>query len=223
MVSVGIAVPCFHGHINNIKNLLNSIEKQTKKPDYVIISCSGINENDIPYKQEDYSFPLKFITTKCKLNTAQNRNIAANTLNTDVISFIDADDIMHPQCVEIIEKAFKENNIVFLVHRFTNNTDFVDTIYDNDKISFDIGKLGISPVGDGCIHLTLNNANIHNGHCSISKKVLRYIKYGETPKYYRREDSDFTINVVNLYPRHTAYCSLALTNYIPSGTFSYST
>ena len=129
MPTIGVAVPCYHGHVNILKNLLDSIEKQTRKPDMVVVSCSGVN--DTPYYQEQYSFPLKIIANPNKMNTATNRNIAAKMLDTDIISYIDADDQMHFQRLEIIEKAFVENDIDLFLHNYVDGFNKPDINYDN--------------------------------------------------------------------------------------------
>lgn len=54
------------------------------------------------------------------MNTATNRNIAAKMLDTDIISYIDADDQMHFQRLEIIEKAFVENDIDLFLHNYVD-------------------------------------------------------------------------------------------------------
>jgi len=211
MPTLGVAIPCYHGHINILKNLLDSIEKQTRKPDMVVVSCSS--SNDTPYTQDQYSFPLKIITNPNKMNTAQNRNIAASILDTDIISFIDADDQMHFQRLEIIEKVF-ENDIVMLIHSFITGFDKPDIKYDN--IVFDINKLGIDPCGWMICHLDNPQNNIHNGHVSIHKKIFNLIKYNESPEWCAKEDSLFNSEIIKMFPNNTAYCPLELSKYIAS-------
>jgi glycosyltransferase involved in cell wall biosynthesis len=224
MPTLGVAIPCYHGHISILKNLLDSIQKQTRKPDMVVISCSGATDSDIPYTQEQYSFSLRIITNPNKLNAAQNRNIAATALyrlNTDIISFVDADDQIHFQRLEIIEKAFIENNIVLLLHNFIIGYDMNDTQYD--KIVFDINKIGIQADGNGTVHITKPSSNIANGHCTIDKNVLKTIKWREGPEYHGREDSIFTSDIIKTFPNRNAYCPHILSKYIPSCTGSYVT
>lgn len=222
MPSIGVAIPCYYGHINSLKLLLDSIEIQTRKPDLVVISCSSSNDKDIPYKQENYSFPFIIYTHIEKMNAAQNRNFAARHLDTDIISFIDADDQMHPQRIEIIEKAFKENDIVLFLHSFTmhNNTE-IDEIYDIDSIKFDINKLDINYSGWGLRHLEKSNADIHNGHSSVRRYILENIQYGESSYYHTREDSGFTADVFRSFPNKNGYSILPLSKYFPSKTGGY--
>ena len=214
MPTIGVAIPCYHGHVTILTNLLDSIEKQTRKPDMVVVSCSGVQS----VHQQKYSYPLKIIMTPDKLNTAQNRNIAASMLDTDIISFIDADDQMHFQRLEIIEKAF-ENDIVIFLHNYTDGFDKPDIKYDN--IVFDINKLEINPWGYGARHIERPMDDIiHNGHSSISKKVFDSVQFNESPSCHGKEDSVFNADVMRMFPNN-GYCSCILSKYVPSSTLSF--
>ena len=208
MPTIGVAIPCYHGHVTILTNLLDSIEKQTRKPDMVVVSCSGVQS--VP--QQKYSYPLQIVMTPDKLNTAQNRNIAASMLNTDIISFMDADDQMHFQRLEIIEKAF-ENDIVVFLHNYTDGFDKPDIKYDN--IVFDINRIGLYPCGWMICHI--DNpipCIIHNAHVSIHKTVFGFIKYNESPDWCTKEDSLFNSQIIRMFPNNTAYCALELSKYV---------
>lgn len=228
MKSIGIAIPCYHGHVPNLKKLLDSIEKQTRVPDMVAISCSGVEE--VPYKEEDYSFPLKFILTKDKKNAAQNRNIAGKYLNTDIISFMDADDQIHPQRTEIIEKVFSYPIHLF-VHNLTFDKEF-KKFYDLNKFPFDLGTLSVNYWGLGVGSINTPNTfnylkkqlepvNFAQGHCTVSKEAFETVIFREGPDNQAKEDSVFTAEVCSKYPQQNAYCPLELSIYEPSRTHSF--
>ena len=110
-MKIGVAIPAYIGHINRLFELLDSIEKQTRLPDKVVVSCSSTREFN---NNKTYSFPLQIIVTEERQNAAQNRNIAAsNLMDMDFITFIDADDIMHPQRVEVLLKVFEVYDVEF--------------------------------------------------------------------------------------------------------------
>ena len=98
---IGVAIPCYIGHIEQLQVLLDSIAAQTRLPDKVVVSCSSTTE--MPPEFSKYEFDLQIICDPMRKNTAQNRNIAAQLLDTDVITFFDADDVMHPQRIEFVE------------------------------------------------------------------------------------------------------------------------
>lgn len=218
MPTIGVAVPCYHGHVRILQNLLDSIEKQTRKPDMVVVSCSGVSDKDVPYRQENYSFPLKIVTTILKLSSAQNRNIAVDNLDTHIVSFIDADDQMHPQRIEILERAFQENDIVLLLHNFTKGFDNPDIIYDINNIPIHFGKLGyyydhyLKFGGEG---------DVTNGHTTVLKDILNKVKFRESPHFYGKEDSVFNTDVIKLFPTKVVHCPLNLSKVVPSNTLSF--
>ena len=76
-MKLGVAIPCYYGHITNLFVLLDSIENQTIIPNKVVVSSSSTTNIDINKK---YSFDLDVITTEENKNAAQNRNSAASKL-----------------------------------------------------------------------------------------------------------------------------------------------
>lgn len=220
-LTIGVVIPCYKPHIPLLKRLFDSIENQTKKPDQVIVSCSSSDEADIPYRHEDYSFLLKIYTHNEKRNTAQNKNFGAKLIDTDIITFFDADDIMHPQRLEIIHKCFTENeNIRLLIHSLNINPASLEfPTYDISAAHFEIDPFYVCNWGS--VQLKNNShRSIHNGHNAIRKNVLSELEYNETPEGHGREDTLFNATYIN---RHKdkgciAYCELILTWYYPSGT-----
>ena len=57
-MKIGVAIPCYSGHIPKLLCLLNSLEKQTKLPDKVVVSCSSIH-HELNYSGK-YSFAVHF-------------------------------------------------------------------------------------------------------------------------------------------------------------------
>ena len=154
MKSIGIAICAFYGHILPLKKALESIEGQTKKPDMVIVSCSSCEQKDIPYTPQMYSFPLMIITHRDKKNAAQNRNFAAELLQTDIICFFDADDIMHPQRIEIIHNCFMTYDIKLFLHNTQLN--IPDTIVPYTDCTYILNKLGMCRFGSTILQMYLS-------------------------------------------------------------------
>ena len=40
-IKIGVAIPCYQGHIERLFDLLKSIKNQTILPDKVVVSCSS--------------------------------------------------------------------------------------------------------------------------------------------------------------------------------------
>jgi glycosyltransferase involved in cell wall biosynthesis len=216
-IRIGIAICCYKGHIGLLKRLFDSIERQTRKPNEVIVSCSSSEWQDIPYRRDMYSFPFQIITHMERKNAAQNRNYAAAQLTTDVVCFFDADDIMHPQRIEIIADCFQTHpRLMLFLHNieFSSSSNFPSIrnayLYMN--------QLTRCVWGSTILHPPIDHANIANGHASIRRSVLQHVTFQESVEFQGKEDTAFSTDIIQLYPYQTAYCYNVLSRYEPSGT-----
>jgi hypothetical protein len=231
MLSIGVVIPCYKPHIVFLKRLLDSIEVQTKKPDAVIVCCSSSLPTDIPYKNEDYTFPLTIYTTEKHKNTAQNKNFGSKLINTDIISYFDADDIMHPQRIEIIYNAFTLNpHIKLFLHSLRiNPIDFNYPVYEPNNINYQMDPCYVDYWGRVMLkrHIETNKPIdaedvIHNGHLSIKKELFNEQQYIETSEALGREDTLYNTMIINKFPNsYIGYCSCELSWYFPSNTRGY--
>lgn len=213
-MKIGVAVPCYYGHIGHLTSLLDSIENQSCKPDKVVVSCSSTKEL---FETKNYSFPLEIIITEEHKNAAQNRNIAANKLNDmDYITFIDSDDIMHPQRIEILLKVFQETNCDIILHNFLMNDYNFNHI---ENINYRTNQL--IQCSSGCIMHKYNSQpiqHIHHSQSSIKKYIFDIVKYPEENEYYSREDCIFCYRVFSIFGINNVYISNPLSIYKPSRT-----
>lgn len=178
-----VAIPCYKPHLGCINTLLDSIRAQTRKPDEVIIVSSQTQVVDaIDVKLEDgWSLCIK----ASQANASTNRNALAAMSNCDIISFIDADDVMYPDRCELIMKAFEEDPDVSLV---LHNFNFLG---ENDRSFEPCGELRF-------IHGYLfpgGNHKVHNGHVSVRRSLFTHFKYNES--LMAGEDVDFTNRIYN--------------------------
>jgi glycosyltransferase involved in cell wall biosynthesis len=200
--TIGLAIPCYNYHIPKLKNLLDNLEKQTKIPNQVVVSCSSTSLDEINFNTSKYPFPLEFIINKDRKNAAENRNIAASRLKTDFITFFDADDVMHPQRIEIIYNCFINYKTNVILHNFIDeesSTKYVNNDTDFKNINSIVclqNKLIQAP--SGCAIVSINpKLMIHHSQVSIIKEVFDFIKFREEKAYERKEDSIFCGDVLN--------------------------
>ncbi len=101
-----IGIPCHAPYLKYLGRCLESIKHQTKAPDLIIISLSSFS-GDIPSFVTAGSIPIKVLQTEQDYTPGQNRNaIIDATADATILSFIDADDMLHPQHVEVVTKIF---------------------------------------------------------------------------------------------------------------------
>jgi glycosyltransferase involved in cell wall biosynthesis len=227
--TIGLVICAYKGHIPHLKRLFASIEAQTRKPDMVIVSCSSTEPHEMPYSPESYSFPLSIYTHSEKKNCAQNRNYAASMMTTDIVSFMDADDIMHPQRMEIILDSFIKYDICIFMH---NTYDYEKTPFAAQQpvlfspissYQFTINRLYRSPTGSAEMNHEIQGASgfVTCGHVSVLRSVLHDILFRETVDYHGRDDTIFASDVIITYPNRNIYCYEKLSAYYPSHTYGH--
>lgn len=226
--TIGLAICAYKGHIPHLERLFASIEAQTRKPDMVVVSCSSTEPHEMPYSPESYSFPLFIYTHSEKKNCAQNRNHAASKMTTDVVSFMDADDVMHPQRIEIILNSFIHYDICIFVHNTQNyeKTPLIEQSVSFSPISryqFTMNRLYRCPWGSAQMNHEIPGASgsVTCGHVSVLRSVLHDISFRETEDYHGRDDTIFVTDVITAYPNKNIYCYEKLSAYYPSRTYGY--
>jgi glycosyltransferase involved in cell wall biosynthesis len=208
---IGVAIPCYDKHIPALFALLDSIENQTRKPDAVVVSCSSTDTFALSNR---YSFPLKIIINSNKKNTGQNRNIAAKNLDTDIITFFDADDIMYPRRLEVLEQAFQEPCDIAL-HNYLINEETLQPFHSFSECKIVRNKLRKSP--SGCIILEIRT-RISHGHVTVRKAIFDQVQFPEEHIYVLKADCVFCFRVFSLPDIQSAYLEEPLAKYIPSGS-----
>lgn len=119
-MKISVIVPCHFVHFPLLSELLTNLSKQTALPDEVVISLSeSDNVSAAAIKellQAPWPFAVQLLPHQEKLSAGQNRNRAAAKASGDVLISQDADDIPHPQRVEIIKYLFEKYKIDHLMH-----------------------------------------------------------------------------------------------------------
>jgi len=215
-MKIGIAIPCYKYHIPILKRCLDSIEEQTMLPNKVVVSCSSSVQSDLPeYK---YSFPLIILVHEERKNAAQNRNIAAKQLDTDIISFFDCDDIMHPQRIEFIREMFIKEQCNIVLHNFLVFKEADEPFKYNPVPIFSINTLGRAPTG--CAVIKDNyKIPIHHSQCSVKKDVMTRVQFREGKEFERKEDALFCGDVLRIKDYKSVYLDNKLSKYFAEGVW----
>jgi glycosyltransferase involved in cell wall biosynthesis len=219
MPSIGVAICCYKGHIHHLGKLLDSIQGQSRLPEHVVVSCSSSSVEDIPYQASDYRFPLTILTHSEYKNASQNRNCAAAALTTDIVSFFDADDTMHPQRLQFMDECFANRDIKIFLHNGVIHHSEPFEHYTSYYCLFNV--LYRCPWGSTRIHSKLDDVMIFNGHATVRKEVLQDIRFREEAEFHGKEDTVFCGEVITRYPYQTAYCHNKLMNYSRGGTYGF--
>ena len=210
-MTLGIAIPTYVGHINLLKRLLYSISKSSVLPNQVSISISSYN-GDLDF--EEYPFELIITKTSERKNPSQNRNIAASKLTTDIISFIDGDDLPHNKRNEYILNSF-EYGCDSVVHNYFQNSDHGSNWFETDMDKINYLHEYIDKIFPDCqfAKSSLHHQDYHCAHISVKKEIFESIKYNESSEIEYSEDSEYTKQLIKNNIK-ISYLSNRLSQYV---------
>jgi glycosyltransferase involved in cell wall biosynthesis len=174
-LTTSLIVPCIPKHFQYIPELLEQYAKQTVPPDEIVISLSeaaSMASGEIDaVKNNPWPFQLKIIEHKEKRSEGENRNLGTQYASGDLMLYQDADDLPHPQRVELIKRLFENYQIDHLLHAYVLDTDFRGfTIYDFDSLPVYYSKELTNCVG---------NRHLHNGATALTRDVAHRVKWVE--------------------------------------------
>ncbi len=210
-MKIGVAIPCQKHQIQNIQKCLDSIEAQKVLPDYVVLSVSGCEQQDIP-QDKKYSFPLKVLTFRKEFNQAENRNIAASLCKYEQcthISFFDTESEMHPQRIQIVKTVLQmkpETDI--LLHSYL---DLNDEFKPYSGLNIQQNKLRQAKTGCAIVEGELS-ARIHHSYCTVKTDVWHRIRFHEEKEYEQKDNAIFCGDVLaekdvqSIYIREALSC-----------------
>lgn len=209
---ISVVIPCHISHLKYIKELLNIYQKQTLLPSEIIIVISEYDNkyDEIIKNIEDhnYKFEIKIIKICEKSFAGNNRYIGTNNSKGDIIIFQDADDIPHPQRVEIINYYFnKYSDIVHIVHKFTYDT------HDSTFINYDINNIDHSYIKTNALFLLIKvrkMTSITNGNIAIRKNIYEKLNWYNDIR--RGQDVKFNSDIYTKYKK-SLYIKIPLLNY----------
>ena len=216
LTTISICIPCFPRDAAKLEKLINSINKQSVLPNTIIIAHSEMSEIDARKLEDKYlSNPIKVvvISTPKQQWAAGNRNMATSINTNDYITFIDADDTMFPNRIQILLDIINKYNPFSIIHNFTTDSNYK---YNNKIKDIKLGK-EVYDISKKDKTLHLSSIQVHHGHITIHKDVIKNIKQNITKKYRRGQDSKFVRDILEYYGRNDntmVYIDIPLTYYI---------
>ena len=239
-MKITICIPCVDIHIPLLLKLLSTIDSFTRKPDKIMISLSPKFDNNDLVEEKNMilalfpHLPLDIIVQTNKTNAAKHLNIMGNMIKDGYIIRADADDIIHSQKLEIIEKILVDYpDTKLILHRCHVST----------ERDYSMKKLALYPTlhFKHVIHNDIKYGNTNHTETSesLSKKLNRpldflaksnWIVNGANNYHYSvfndleynnkpfAEDIEFNRNVTHKYDK-TIFLDLKLVDIISSRTW----
>lgn len=135
MYSVSVIIPCYMD-ADTLVAALDSVQLQSRKVDEIIVvnDCSP-QSREIDAIMAHYP-TMRYITNPENVGLAATRNIGLRAATTDIVSFLDADDQLHPQKIEFQMSAYEPGGAVSCqVQRMVNSCDL--TVLQNYTTDFE--------------------------------------------------------------------------------------
>lgn len=108
---VSVVVPCSHKHAHLLTDLCQELYRQSRSPDEIVVASSGPAVPQLPSE-------VRVLHSAAPCTTGRNRNRGFDAIVGDLVVFQDADDLPHPQRVEIVAGLFEGYEIEHLMHGY---------------------------------------------------------------------------------------------------------
>lgn len=207
-MKISVVIPVGPGHVLDVQRAIMSCLDQTYPVHEIIVVgfCDEIKHNVIKINSE--------------ASAGTNRQIGSEASTGDIIVYQDADDISHPQRLEIIARYFDIADIVHLNHsciisgsgnelsnievngiRHVSSKELFETYFRNHNYTSCV-KYCQSAYGDGVV-----NWAVHCGAPAIRRCVLDKVKWRSISDlklkshraWPRMEDYEFCMEVLYTY------------------------
>lgn len=114
-----VVIPCHPDHFVLLEPLLEQYSMQSVLPDEIVVSLSEAHKVlCTTLEQKTWPFTFRLLKHAQKYPPGKNRNEACANATGELIICQDADDLPHPQRVEIIRYLFSHYQIEHLLHRW---------------------------------------------------------------------------------------------------------
>ena len=108
MNTIGVIIPCYNNS-STLERAINSILAQTHPVDEIIV-VNDDSQESAAIDKIMLNYPnIIYIKNDINIGVSASRNKAAFVSTSDIISFLDADDFIHPQKIELQLKIFRRN------------------------------------------------------------------------------------------------------------------
>ena len=234
-MKLSLCIPCVDKHIPLFEKLITSIQYYTRKPDEIICSISpkflklNLSEEKKRLENKYNDLNLTILVRDTKTNCSENLNNCFDHVSGDIILITGADDIIHPQKCEIMEKLFTEYpDTKMILHRFKVCKERIYELKDYKKINIDKNKLYFQfksnkiPRNYPPVYITNYDYNsiapeqpFASGYVTIVKNVLDRVKFKNISK---GEDSLFIKDVHDTFEK-TLFIDECMGKYVPSYTW----
>lgn len=198
---VSLVIPCVPAHVRYLAECLRSARAQTCPPQEVVVALSACAPDDnnttiaaaeaAAASVRDARMPVRILAQREPASAADNRNRGARASTQPIVSFMDADDTMHPRRLERVTVLLREHRADAVLHGYAHKR-ACDTWPVGSGRVVSPEEARVLEAGDrSCVHLTF--LPITHGHISVRRDVIDATP--QNPRAHMSEDSLFVRNV----------------------------
>ncbi len=208
---ISVIIPCHPPDLKDLPQALSSLNQSTLLPNEVIVALSETDKKEglkLTRKfQASCKFPITFATTLKKQYAGQNRNRGARIARYDILVFFDADDLCHPQKLEITKYIFDKYQPKLFLHQYSSgvcpwqkyNPKKLRLVFSKQIYNLTFGR---PPKRQQAIYIYTDRKPTQkkpyvllpaHGHATVAKSVFKKIKYSNLP---RAQDVVFCLDVL---------------------------
>ena len=218
-LTTSLIIPCHYKHAQHLHALLKAYEKQTVMPDEVVVAISEFNKVDPSVidtlREQKWKFSFTMIVSEQPKTAGENRNSACEKARGDIFILQDADDLPHPQRIEIVKYFFEQYQVNHIIHQFisapTEQRRYRVVAYDLHKIPY-LHPATISDIIIGFFALDTNTIGGYtHGHVAITRELFKDIQWDNkklgqdmrfTEAVYKKNKSPLILQVPLIVYRH---------------------
>ena len=212
---ISIVIPVYNAE-KYLEQCLNSIQNQTYKNFEVILVNDGSMDHSESICMDFVKVDTRFkYFTKVNGGASSARNFVLDYVLGDFITFIDADDWVDENHLEVLINNIKENNsdmAVSSIKKFDSSNNFYFRMYSNqEKYLLNYNKLNREEFLVILPKLILANNSYKISVCKLFKKELVQETWFDNSLIYG-EDTEFFFNL---------YCNMDSISYVDEVTYIY--
>jgi hypothetical protein len=194
-MTTSVIVPCVARHFFWLSGMLEAYQNQTVRPDEIVISLSeveNLSSREIDFLElGNWDFKLKVLRNQGKIMDGENRTIAMDNATGDILLFSDADDIPHPQRVEIVKYIFENYEVEHILHAYSFSRAGIFPLNIDD-----IKVLKFPSFMDVINYSARTNVPITAGSPCFLKSI------GKAIKWHGTQDHDYNRQVYDLFKKN---------------------
>ena len=197
-VSLSVCIPAIFKDVRSgaLERVVQSVRYQTVQPDKLIIVLTGVPSYEEVRTRRKLlrsarGINLTLVTHQTLQLQSESRNEGLSLAETDVVSFFDADDLMHETRLKVIKQLFRDKDVSVVLHNYT--TDFSDRNWARkaeDIIVSNTKSVCDSELRTRGRQIPLDIC-VHHAHVSVRRADLHGLRYDSSLALHRFEDSLF--------------------------------